>query len=102
MTMSIQGVGAASALPALAGPSHGPQKGAAGGSFMRVIEDLLQKANSQDAQAHQAVEDLATGKTDELHNVMLTVAKADLSFRLVLEMRNRLAEAYQEVMRMQV
>ena len=42
------------------------------------------------------------GETDNLHSVMLQMAQADLAFRLVLEVRNRLTEAYQEVMKMQV
>jgi flagellar hook-basal body complex protein FliE len=52
-------------------------------------------------QANQAVQDLALGRTDHLHNVLLEVAQADLAFRLVLEMRNRLTDAYQDVMKMQ-
>ena len=42
------------------------------------------------------------GQTDNLHSVMLAVAKADLSFRTILEVRNRLTDAFQEIMRMQV
>lgn len=100
--MSIAGVGPASWIaPGGALPPAGEPR-PAGAPFMRVIEDLIGKASAQDAKAEQAVQDLATGKTDELHNVMLAVAQADLSFRLVLEIRNRLTEAYQEIMRMQV
>ena len=49
-----------------------------------------------------AVTDLATGKAQDLHTVSLAVAQADMSFRLILELRNRLADAFQEVTRMQV
>ena len=44
----------------------------------------------------------ALGRTDALHEVMLQVAQADLSFRFILEIRNRLTEAYQEIMKMQI
>ena len=49
-----------------------------------------------------AERELAIGQTDELHRVLLSAAQADLSFRLLLEVRNRVTEALQEVMRMQI
>ena len=42
------------------------------------------------------------GQTDNLHSVMLAVANADLSFQLFLEIRNRLTEALQQILQMQV
>lgn len=67
---------------------------------------LLQGVLGQHQRVHQAadtaVRDLATGQAQDLHTVALAVAQADLSFRLILELRNRLSEAYQEIMRMQV
>ena len=71
-------------------------------SFGRMITDLLGQANAQQVGADQAVEQLVAGQSDSVHDVVLAVAKADLTFRLVLEIRNRLIDAYQEVMRMQV
>ena len=49
-----------------------------------------------------AIRDMVSGKTENLHSVMLQAAQADLSFRLILEIRNRLSDAYQEIMKMQV
>jgi flagellar hook-basal body complex protein FliE len=71
-------------------------------SFGQAVTDLLQGANSQQLQADAAINDLAAGNSDGVHQVVLAVAKADLAFRMVLEIRNRLIESYQEVMRMQV
>jgi flagellar hook-basal body complex protein FliE len=71
-------------------------------SFQNTIRGLLEKANKPHVDADVAFSDLVSGKTDNLHNVVLSVAKADMSFRLLLELRNRLTEAYQEIMRMQV
>ena len=70
--------------------------------FARTLNDVLGGASKQDAQAGKAVEQLALGQTDNIHGVAMAAAKADLSMRLVVEIRNRLQEAYQEVMRMQV
>jgi flagellar hook-basal body complex protein FliE len=70
--------------------------------FVDVVEKLLGEANAGQIQADQAIREMATGQADNLHDVMLAVAKADLAFRTILEVRNRLTEAYQEVMRMQL
>ena len=67
-----------------------------------VFAEMVNDANKQQLAADKAIEDLASGKSDSLHEVVLTAARADLSFRLVLEMRNKLVESYQEIMRMQV
>ena len=74
----------------------------AGGDFNRLIDQALGQAAVPQMQADQAVREMAMGQTDNLHNVLLSVAQADMTFRLILEVRNRLTEAYQEVMRMQV
>jgi flagellar hook-basal body complex protein FliE len=70
--------------------------------FTEVMEALLERANEPHLQADQALRDLVAGKTGDVHDVVLSMVKADMSFRLVLELRNRLTEAYQEIMRMQV
>ncbi len=72
------------------------------GGFARTIDQLLSEANGLNGQAIQQTVDLAVGKTENVHDVMLTVAKADLSFRLILEIRNRLTEALQEILRMPI
>ena len=53
-------------------------------------------------EADKAVEQLLSGEKQDVHEVMLSMAKADVSFRMMIEVRNKLVEAYQEVMRMQV
>ena len=70
--------------------------------FSQLVSNLLNDANVQQLQADQAVGQLITGEADSVHDVVLSVAKADLAFRLVLEIRNRLIDSYQEIMRMQV
>lgn len=68
--------------------------------------DLLQKsiAEVNDAQirADQAVEQLHTGQAKNIHEVMIALEKADISMRLMVQMRNKMVDAYQEIMRMQV
>jgi flagellar hook-basal body complex protein FliE len=98
--MNVSGISQIGLEPS--GASHVAPSPRDGSGFSRALNDLLGGASAQDAQASQALEQLAQGKTDNLHTVALAAARADLSFRLVLEIRNRLQAAYQEVMRMQV
>lgn len=88
--------GIQSALPTT---SSGSDVGRAGNN---IFAKLVQGANEQQLAADKEVGQLAAGETDSLHQVVLTAAKADLSFRLVLELRNKLMESWQEIMRMQV
>jgi flagellar hook-basal body complex protein FliE len=97
--MSIQPVGSGmGAVHELAAPPN--QKG--GNAFAQMVHDLVADANAQQKNADQAIQQMAMGQSDNIHQLMIAVAKADLSLRTVLEIRNRLTEAYQDVMRMQV
>jgi flagellar hook-basal body complex protein FliE len=68
--------------------------------------DLLQKAvaevNDAQVKADEGVEQLHTGQAKNLHEVMIAMEKADISMRLMVQMRNKVVDAYQEIMRMQV
>lgn len=75
---------------------------AGGSGFASILNGLLAENRETTAAADAAVTALATGEAQDLHTVSLAVAQADLSFRLILELRNRLADAFQEVTRMQV
>jgi len=81
------------ARPSAATPADG---------FGRVLQGLLAENGAAQVTADEAVRAVATGEAQDLHTVSLAVAKADLSFRLILELRNRLADAVSEVTRMQV
>lgn len=70
--------------------------------FAAVLNGLLDNSRQTYASADSAITELATGEAQDLHTVSLAVAQADLSFRLILELRNRLADALQEVTRMQI
>lgn len=82
--------------------STGAATGNSGVPFAGLVDRFLQDSAATHGTAETAVRDLALGRTDNLHDVLLQVAQADLSFRLVLEIRNRLTEAYQDIIKMQV
>src|SRR5215468_8284817 len=100
--MTVSGIGPVGVGPALdqvCGPAPSP---APAGPFARAVDLFLGEANAKQSAANQAVIDLATGKTENIHEVMLAVSKADLTFRTFLQVRNRVTEAYQEITRMAV
>ncbi len=71
-------------------------------SFQQVLADSLQQVNAAQHQADDAIQSLATGGNTTLHDTLLAVQQAELSFKLMMHVRNKLVEAYQEVLRMQV
>jgi flagellar hook-basal body complex protein FliE len=62
----------------------------------------VQSVNQDIQAADQAVRQLAVGETDNLHQVMISLSKAQTSFELAVQVRNRLLEGFQEIMRMSV
>ena len=71
-------------------------------SFGKIITDMLKETNQQMLDADKAIEAFAAGKIENVHDVMIATEKASLSFQLVMQVRNKVIEAYQELMRMQV
>jgi flagellar hook-basal body complex protein FliE len=78
------------------------QPTARGPSFADTLRDYLQDVSDLQREADKAVVGLATGKVDNLHEVLVAMGEADVSFRLMMEIRNKLLEAYREITRMQV
>ena len=68
-----------------------------GSSFKQMMLQSLQDVNAMQQQADQAVETLMTGGDADPAAVLTAVQKADLSFRLMLQMRNKMMQVYQEV-----
>jgi flagellar hook-basal body complex protein FliE len=79
-----------------------PIQSSGGAVFGQIVDDLIKSNNSANANVERAITALATGEAQDLHTVSLAVAQADLNFRLVLEIRNRVTEALQEVLRTQI
>jgi flagellar hook-basal body complex protein FliE len=89
--------------PTFPAPVQKPQKSAEeGGSFGDMLSKAIGNVNELQHQAGEAQEKLIKGEAAELHQVMIAAEKAGISFDLLLEVRRRLIEAYQEIMRMPV
>lgn len=71
-------------------------------SFGKVLDGLLGQVVAKDNAADAAARSILLGESDQLHQAMIVGAEADVAFVLMVEMRNKLLESYQELMRMQV
>ena len=78
-----------------AAPADGP-------SFKDVLMKNIEQVNKLQQDAEAAIEDLATGRRDDLSNVMIAKQKADMAFKMLLQVRNKLQEAYDEVKQLRV
>jgi flagellar hook-basal body complex protein FliE len=72
------------------------------GGFGEALKNELSKVNAVQLQADNAMQDYATGGDTPLHQVMLSINKAELSLQLATQVRNKLVNAYQDISRMQV
>ncbi|MGE5384951.1 MAG: flagellar hook-basal body complex protein FliE [Betaproteobacteria bacterium] len=81
------------------------ESGAAAGGvdFAQVLQGSIEKVNQAQVQANQMAEKLAAGdQTQNLHEVMIALQTASVSFQEMVQARNRLVNAYQDIMNMQV
>jgi len=91
-------------IPGLSTGTEIQKQTAESGGLSRTFEKLLQDVNQQQLNAEaKQIELMVTDNKDiHGHGTMLALEKADLSLRLMLQIRNKLVNAYEEVMRMQV
>lgn len=68
----------------------------------KFFQELVGKVNDMQTQSDQAIQRLATGENRNLHETMIAVEKASISFQFMSQIRNKALEAYQEIMRMPV
>ena len=72
------------------------------GAFGDTLAEAIEKVSEAQKQAEDAVQGLAEGDGTDIHTAMLAMQKADVSFQMMMQVRNKLISAYEEVMRMQV
>lgn len=76
---------------------------AGGADFAQVLKSSIDQVNNAQKQATQMAENLAAGDSEQnLHEVMVALQTASISFQEMVQVRNRLVSAYQDVMNMQV
>ncbi|HEY6878532.1 MAG TPA: flagellar hook-basal body complex protein FliE [Polyangiales bacterium] len=73
---------------------------AAGADFSQKLREALNEVNQQQVKAEKVADDYASGKQNDLHGTMITMTEADVQLRLTAQVRNKVIEAYREIMRM--
>lgn len=74
----------------------------ANSSFASMLGQMVSDVNAQQTASAQAVGALQSGQNVPLHQAVIAMEEANVSFQLMVEVRNRLMDAYQEIMRMQI
>jgi flagellar hook-basal body complex protein FliE len=75
---------------------------ASNGAFQAMFADAIRSVEGSRQSASASVEQFLSGEGGELHSTILATQRAELSFELFLQMRNKVVSAYQEIMRMQM
>jgi len=96
----LSGLPGLSNLPTSPTPATGVDAGESGG-FGATLKNALQRVDQlqQDSDASSA--QLVQGDRQDIHNVMIAVEKADIAFQLMMQVRNKIVNAYQEVSKLQ-
>jgi len=71
-------------------------------TFQETLTGFIKNVNDLQGEAGRSIERLLTGEIKDVHDVMIAVEKAGTSFELMMEIRNKMIEAYHEILRMQV
>ena len=74
----------------------------ASNSFSSMLGQMVSEVNNQQNASAQAVSALQSGKSIPLHQAVIAMEEANVSFQLMVEVRNRLLDSYKEIMQMQV
>jgi flagellar hook-basal body complex protein FliE len=72
------------------------------GGFGEMFEQMISSVNAKDTEAKAITRDVLLGKNDQVHQSMIAMQEAGVAFQLMVEVRNKVVESYQELMRMPV
>jgi flagellar hook-basal body complex protein FliE len=101
------GAGGVDGAPGLSPPgvsqSGNDATGASSGkTFGDILQDSMDKVNLYQHQSDHSIKELIAGRAKNIHETLLTIERADTSLKMMLQVRNKILDAYREVMRMQV
>ncbi|MBM9602968.1 flagellar hook-basal body complex protein FliE [Desulfopila inferna] len=71
-------------------------------NFGELLSKTIEQVNQTSLKGDIAIQKLHTGEAENLHEVMIATAEADISIRMLVQMRNKALEAYNEIMRLQI
>jgi len=97
--MAIQGINPVNDIAAASVRAAGKTEESV--SFKNLLMDALYNVNALEQESAKLTEDFIAGRTDSIHSVLIAAEKATIS-QFITEVRNKVLEAYQEIMRMQI
>jgi flagellar hook-basal body complex protein FliE len=71
-------------------------------TFAKILTSSIDQVNTQQAQSDHAIKEMVAGRSKNIHETMLTIERADTSLKMMMQVRNKILDAYREIMRMQV
>lgn len=96
-------LGSINGLPPALTPRVAPEtsaRPASSGSFAQEVADFVRSADGEAKQAAHAIDEYAAGRQNDLHGTLIQAEKASVSLHLLVSVRNKILDAYREVMRM--
>lgn len=102
--MNIEAIASLGMHDEIAPPAPGRVEAVPAGapSFMQRVTEGIQEVNTQLLASQVDLQRLATGDADNVHDIMVRLEESRIALQLMLQVRNRVLEAYQDVMRMQI
>jgi flagellar hook-basal body complex protein FliE len=94
------GPGAIGGLEEMPRPVSQGAAGGEGDAFGRVLKDAIAKVDGLEKESEAAQAAFAKGGDVELHDVIIRIEEAEVAFKTLMEVRNKLVDAYREIMRM--
>jgi flagellar hook-basal body complex protein FliE len=80
----------------------GAGRSTGGPGFGDALKEAIATVNQVQKQSNHEIQKLMTGQSQDLHTTLIAVQKADLSFQMMMQVRNKIVQAYHEIMRMPV
>lgn len=75
------------------------EKSEGGSDFFSVLQASLNEVNEMQVKGDKALSDIATGQVKDLHNAAISIDKAEVSMKMMLEVRNKALNAYKEILK---
>ena len=99
---SIQGLNPALSLQGTSLAKLGSAEGAQNGDFKNLMLEAIDQVNDMQSAANRAVEELSTGGEVNTSEVFTAIQKADMSFRMMMQIRNKMMDAYREIQNIRI
>lgn len=100
--MKIDSISPSGLTKDLAKITSGAEEEVGGKSFKQFLSGSIDEVNQLLQTADKTSADIATGKSENLHEAMVSFEKAETAMKMLMQVRNRALDAYHEIMRMQV